>query len=114
MALTRDHRTTVIERIARDARFREALLTEAMNAFLGGESAVGRAMLRDLVHGTLGFEGLARVVGKPSKSLHRMLAPHGNPSTANLFEIVQALQKASRVRLQVVARARPSGKRPAA
>jgi hypothetical protein len=61
--------------------------------------------LRDLVNATIGFENLAAAVQKPSKSLHRMLAPRGNPSTANFFEIVRALQKKTRVRLRVTARA---------
>jgi putative addiction module killer protein len=36
MALTRDFRDTVVARVQRDPRFREALFTEAMNAYLGG------------------------------------------------------------------------------
>ena len=37
-------------------------------------------VLRDLVNATIGFEGLAVVMGKPSKSLHRMLSAKGNPT----------------------------------
>jgi len=29
---------------------------------------------------TIDFEGLAAEINKPSKSLHRMLAPRGNPN----------------------------------
>jgi DNA-binding phage protein len=61
-------------------------------------------MLRDLVNATIGFEALAQEVKKPSKSLHRMLAERGNPSTENFFDIVQALQKSTRVKLRVSAR----------
>ncbi|MCL4688947.1 MAG: hypothetical protein KJ007_10275 [Burkholderiales bacterium] len=61
-------------------------------------------MLRDLVNATIGFEGLAAEVSKPSKSLHRMLAQHGNPSIENFFSIVSALQKRTRARLNVTAR----------
>ena len=85
------------------SRFREALLTEAINAFLAGETNEGKAILRDLVNATVGFEGLATAVRKPSKSVHRMLAPRGNSSTANFFAIVSALQKKTRVKLQVTA-----------
>ena len=104
MALTRDFRETIMARARRDSRFREALFTETMNAYLSGDTAVGKAILRDLVNATLGFEGLAAAVHKPSKSLHRMLAPRGNPSTDNFFSIVSALQKKTRVRLRVTAR----------
>jgi len=105
MALTREFKDTVVTRVQRDPRFQEALFTEAMNAYLGGDTRTGKAILRDLVNATLGFEELASVLKKPSKSLHRMLAPRGNPSTENFFGIVQALQKKTRVRLHVTAKA---------
>ena len=57
------------------------------------------------MNATVGFEGLAAQIKKPSKSLHRMLAPHGNPSTENFFGIVNALQKKTRVKLRVTAKA---------
>jgi hypothetical protein len=103
MALTQDFRKTVLARAQRDARFRQALFTEAINAYLMGDTATGKAVLRDLVNATVGFEGLAAAIKKPSKSLHRMLAPHGNPSTENFFGIVNALQKKTRVKLHVKA-----------
>jgi DNA-binding phage protein len=77
---------------------------EALNSYLAGDIAEGKAILRDLVNATIGFEGLAAEVHKPSKSLHRMLAPRGNPSTENFFDIVNALQRKTRVKLRVTAR----------
>jgi DNA-binding phage protein len=103
MALTRDFKETIGARAKRDPRFREALFTEAINAYLEGDTAEGRAILRDLVNATVGFEGLAAEIHKPSKSLHRMLAPRGNPSTDNFFSILSALQKKTRVKLRVTA-----------
>jgi DNA-binding phage protein len=105
MALTRNFKETIQARARRDARFRRALFTEAINAYLAGDTTVGKAILRDLVNATVGFEGLATAVNKPSKSLHRMLAPRGNPSSENFFAIVRALQKRTRVKLSVTARA---------
>lgn len=104
MALTRDFRETVAARARRDPRFREALFIEALNAYLTGDTAEGKAVLRDLVNATVGFEGLATELGKPSKSLHRMLAPRGNPSSENFFGIVNALQRRTRVKLRVTAK----------
>ena len=103
MALTRDFTQTIAARARREPRFREALFTEAINAYLAGDTAEGKAMLRDLVNATVGFEGLALEIQKPSKSLHRMLAPRGNPSTENFFSIVSALQRKTRVKLRVTA-----------
>jgi DNA-binding phage protein len=105
MALTRDFRVTIVARARRDHRFSESLLTEAISDYLAGETAVGRAILRDLVNATIGFEKLALEIGKPSKSLHRMLGARGNPSSSNFFEIVGALQRHLKVRLRVSARA---------
>lgn len=103
MALTKAFRETVYERAQRDASFRKALLTEAVNAYLGGDEATGKAVLRDVVNATIGFEQLAAEMGKPGKSLHRMLGPHGNPNTANFFAILQVLQKKTGVKLTVKA-----------
>ncbi|HYD47113.1 MAG TPA: transcriptional regulator [Terriglobales bacterium] len=105
MALTRDFKETVLARAQRDARFRRALFTEAINAYLAGDTTTGKAILRDLVNATVGFEDLAEAINKPSKSLHRMLSPHGNPSTQNFFDIVNVLQKKTRVKLSVRAKA---------
>ena len=103
MALTRDFRETVMARARTDRRFREALLSEAIEAFLAGDAATGKSMLRDLVNATIGFEELARSTGLPSKSLHRMLAHRGNPSTENFSVIVRALQASAGLRLRVTA-----------
>lgn len=103
MALTRDFKTTIAARARQDTRFREALFTEAINAYLSGNTTEGKAILRDLVNATVGFETLAAEIRKPSKSLHRMLAPRGNPSTNNFFSIVSALQKKTHVKLRVTA-----------
>jgi len=104
MALTRGFKETIAARARRDPRFREALFTEAVNEFLAGDTAVGKAILRDLVNATIGFEKLGAAMNTPSKSLHRMLAPRGNPTTDNLFRIVSTLQKKTHVRLRVVAK----------
>ena len=103
MALTRDFKKTIAARARHDPDFREALFAEAINAYLAGDTAEGRAILRDLVNATIGFEGLAAATRKPSKSLHRMLAPHGNPSTENFFSIVSALQRKACLKLRVTA-----------
>ena len=103
MALSRAFRETIYSRAQRDRGFRKALLTEAVNAYLGGDEATGKAVLRDVINATIGFEPLAAELGKPGKSLHRMLGPRGNPSTANFFAILQVLQKTNGVKLTVKA-----------
>ena len=99
--LTKNFRETVYARARRDSAFRKALLTEAVSAYLNGEEKVGKAVLRDFINATIGFEKLSVLSDIPSKSLHRMLSPNGNPSTANFFTILRVLQEHARIHLKV-------------
>ncbi|MFI4939757.1 MAG: DNA-binding protein [Burkholderiales bacterium] len=92
MALTRDFKHTIVERVDRDPAFAKALLDEAATSFLNGEPDVARLILRDLVNATVGFEQLAELTHKPSKSLHRMLSSKGNPSMDSLAAIFGAVR----------------------
>ena len=110
MALTRDFKKTVVARVERDPAFARALLDEAATLFLSGEPETARLILRDLVNATLGFEQLAKLTAMPSKSLHRMLSPKGNPGMDSLAAIFGAVGsrlkvglKAHTVKLQKVA-----------
>jgi hypothetical protein len=99
--LTRDFKETIQECASRDARFREALLKEAVDALLSGDVETGKTVLRNCINATVGFDKLATVTKKSSKSLLRMLCPKGNPQARNFFEIVAYLQKREGVRLKV-------------
>ena len=101
MALTRDFRQTVVERVRREPAFARHLLDEAATLFLNGEPEPARLMLRDIVNATLGFERLAAVTGSPAKSLHRMLSVRGNPSMDNVAAIFAAMRTSLGVRIQV-------------
>ena len=100
MALTRDFKETIIARVERDPAFAKALLDEATTLLLSGEAQTARVILRDLVNATLGFEQLAKLTDVPSKSLHRMLSPKGNPSMDNLAAIFDAIRKCLKVSLK--------------
>ena len=91
MALTREYKTTVLDRIKRDPKFAQALYAEAVNALLEGETDEGLSILRDLVHAGITFKGLSRETGLGEKALHRMLSRHGNPTTRNLFTVTKVI-----------------------
>ena len=95
MALSIDYRKTIADRIKTDPAFASALLDEAMSLLLNGESVAARLLLRDLTHGLLGFEGLAKATGTPAKSLHRMLSKQGNPNMDTLGRVFAALVQAA-------------------
>ena len=92
MALTREYRETVLDRIKRDPEFARALFGEAINAVLDGETEEGLSMLRDLVHAEITFKQLSRQTGFDEKSLHRMLSRRGNPTARNLATIIAAIR----------------------
>ncbi|AJO76329.1 DNA-binding protein [Pseudomonas sp. MRSN 12121] len=101
MALTRSFKHSIAERAERDPAFSQALLDEAATLFLNGEPEMSRIILRDLVNATVGFEALARETARPSKSLHRMLSAHGNPSMDNLAAIFAAIRVQLGVAIEV-------------
>ncbi len=74
MALTRDFKQSVVDRAARDPAFTH--------------------------DATIGFEQLAAATDKPSKCLHRMLSPQGNPSVDNLAAIFRAMRAWMNVNLE--------------
>jgi DNA-binding phage protein len=101
MALSRGVQHTIADRVERDPAFAKAMLDEAATLFLNGEPEVARAILRDLVNATIGFEALAARTKTPSKSLHRMLSAAGNPTMDNLAAIFAAIRKSLKVDLRV-------------
>nr|MDQ3349121.1 transcriptional regulator [Acidobacteriota bacterium] len=68
---------------------------------LSGDVNTGKAILRDYINGTIGFEELGDRTHTPAKSLMRMFGPSGNPQAKNLFEVLATLQQAEGVQFQV-------------
>ncbi len=101
MALTRDFKETIQTRVQHDAVFREELLKEGIQCFLSGDIETGKAILRDYINATIGFEELGDLTNKSPKSLMRMFGPKGNPQAKNLFEVIQHLQKMEGLQLEV-------------
>lgn len=103
MPLTRSFKDTIQGRAARDPAFRAELLKEGVTCLLDGEVDVGKAILRDYINATVGFEALGALTAKSPKSLMRMFGPDGNPQARNLFEVIGHLQRHEGIHLQVEA-----------
>ena len=101
MPLTRSFKETIQARVRRDAAFRAALLTEGVEALLAGDLDTGKAVLRDYINATIGFDRLGEATGTLPKSLMRMFSSRGNPNARNLFTVIGHLQRKSGVNLQV-------------
>jgi DNA-binding phage protein len=98
----------VQERARRDPGFASLLLQEAAECLLSGEVGVARSLIRDVIKGTLGYAELSRRTGTPEKSLVRMFGPGGNPTIANLANVLCELQRHGRVRLRVTSEPLPA------
>lgn len=104
MALKKDFKDTIQARAQRDPAFRKALLQEGVEHLLADDVDTGKAVLRDYINATIGFEELSRVFGKSSKSLMRMFGTKGNPQARNLFAVIHHLQEQEEIHLEVKAR----------
>jgi putative addiction module killer protein len=101
MPLTHDFKKTIRARAQREPKFRQSLLREAVECILNGDLDTGKAVLRDYVNATLGFQDLEKRTDIPEKSLMRMLSPKGSPSASNLTKILTALQKTEGVHFEL-------------
>lgn len=100
MPLTRSFKETVQARVQSDPAFRAELLREGVDALLAGDLDIGKAVLRDYINATIGFEALSAATGTPAKSLIRMFGPRGNPQASNLFAVLRYLQEREGLQLQ--------------
>lgn len=101
MSLTRDFKETIVARAKHDAKFRQAMLIEAVNELLEGSMDVAKGMLRDYINATISFGLLAAALHKDSKSVQRMFGPSGNPTTQSLVDVLRVLQQKEGIQLQV-------------
>jgi DNA-binding phage protein len=104
MALTRDFKETVLARVQADPNFRDALLKAGIETLLAGNVDTGKAILRDYIKATVGFEQLGAETGSSPKSLIRMFGPTGNPQARNLFSVIRHLQRHAGLTLHVTAK----------
>lgn len=93
MALSRDFKETIKARAETDPAFRRALVEEASECLLNNEFDTAKALVRDYINATVGFEALAQEVGTPTKSLMRMFGPRGNPQAKSLLPVIALIRR---------------------
>jgi hypothetical protein len=107
---TKSFNELVQKHVAEDPAFAEALLREGIEAMLGGDVDAGKAILRDYIKATVGFEKLGAATKTQAKSLIRMFGARGNPQAKNLFGVISYLQERTGLQLHVTLGARPRAK----
>ncbi len=100
-AAKRRFKELVQRRVAHDPAFAIALLREGIDTMLAGEVDTAKAILRDYIKATVGFEKLGEATATPPKSLIRMFGPRGNPQARNLFGVIGYLQRQAGIQLHV-------------
>jgi hypothetical protein len=103
MPLTRRFKALVQRHVAADPAFGEALLREGVDTMLAGDIDTGKAILRDYIKATIGFEKLGEATGTQPKSLIHMFGPRGNPQARKLFSVLGYLQKRTGLERHVIA-----------
>lgn len=106
MALTKEYRTSVVERIQQDPEYTAALYAEAVGCLVEGDKATALSILRDLVHAHITFKCLAEETGVGEKALHKMLGARGNPTAENLCRIMHTVGQDLRLTTEVTAKVR--------
>jgi hypothetical protein len=101
MPLTHDFKETIRARAQAEPEFRHALLRDAVECLINGDLPTGKALLRDYVNATVGFQKLEKRTHIPAKSLMRMLGRKGSPSAENLSRIMTVLQRNEGVKFSV-------------
>src|ERR1700719_4440750 len=70
MALTRSFKELVQKRVVSDPAFGEALLREGIDTMVAGDVDTGKAILRDYIKATVGFEKLGEATGTSAGPQH--------------------------------------------
>lgn len=100
---TRPAEQSFVERAKQDPDFRAALIAEAYGLIADGDVQTAKSILRTYVLAAIGFEALAKEVGKKPESIKRMLSERGNPTLSNIATLISTVSQHEGVTLQVQA-----------
>lgn len=94
MELTQNYDIGIIERIKHERAFAEALLDEVDETADSKEYSITQEVLRVLVIGTVGFDGLSHTLPITSEKLQELLEAASPPPASQLSAITKALRLA--------------------
>ncbi len=103
MGYTRPVKETILERAKSSPKFRAALIGEALELIAENDVQTAKSLIRDYVLASIGFEALAKEVGKKPESIKRMLSVKGNPTINNMAALISSLSQHEGITLHVEA-----------
>lgn len=101
MGRTRAVEETILQRAKANPEFRAALIGEALELIAENDVQTAKSLLRDYVLASIGFEALAKEVGKKPESIKRMLSVKGNPTMSNMAALLASLKQHEGIELHV-------------
>lgn len=101
MGQTRAVKETVLQRAKKNPEFRAALIGEALELIAENDVQTAKTLIRDYVLASIGFEALAKEVGKKPESIKRMLSAQGNPTINNMAALLSSLTQHEGIHLHV-------------
>jgi len=103
MGTTRPVAETILKRAKASASFRAALIGEAIELIAENDVQTAKSILRDYVLASIGFEALAKDIGKKPESIMRMLSAKGNPTMKNMAALLSSLKQHEGITIHVEA-----------
>ena len=101
MRQTKPVKETILQRAKANPEFRAALIGEALELIAENDVQTAKSLIRDYVLSSIGFEALAKDVGKKPESIKRMLSARGNPTINNMAALLAALKQHEGIQLHV-------------
>ncbi len=101
MGRTQAVEETILQRAKANPQFRAALIGEALESIAENDVPTTKSLIRDYVLASIGFEALAKDVGKKPESIKRMLSVKGNPTINNLAALLSSLKRHEGIQLHV-------------
>jgi DNA-binding phage protein len=92
---------TILQRAKSNPEFRATLIAEALELIAENDVQTAKALIRDYVLASIGFEKLAKVVGKKPESIKRMRSAQGNPTISNMAALLSSLKQHEGIELHV-------------
>ena len=101
MGQTRPVKETILERAKASPEFRASLIGEALELIAENDVQTAKSLIRDYVLASIGFEALAKEIGKKPESIKRMLSASGSPKINNMAAILSSDTQHDGIQLHV-------------